>query len=234
MSWSNNIVADDFLFFFFSEEEIDVVSLGEKTTNGRSRSTATSSLPNNPSPQFRQQLQLKVAAMAASKTTQQQKSQQETKTVPIRLMLGDHTLVRSVPASSLRPGMKRFSSDISGSTKPSKRAKLHSTPSPRKRGSRSGSDSEDPIEKRSLHNNMERQRRIDLRNAFDNLRVLVPEVEENEKAAKVVILREAASYCHKLTVKQVSLNKKADELRRTQEQLRARVSQLRRMLAAKR
>lgn len=97
------------------------------------------------------------------------------------------------------------------------------------------SDSEpEPSEKRSMHNNMERQRRIDLRNAFEDLRMLVPEVSCKEKAAKVAILREAAQYCNHLRIASNDMIKQKVELKRQQERLRARVSQLRRSLAAKR
>lgn len=97
--------------------------------------------------------------------------------------------------------------------------------------SRSSSDDELDTEKRSLHNNMERQRRIELRNAFEELRVLVPAVETKEKAPKVAILRQAAGYCDMLTeIGQITVGKVA-ELRRRQEKLRARLSQLRRSLA---
>ncbi|CAG9824903.1 unnamed protein product [Phaedon cochleariae] len=87
---------------------------------------------------------------------------------------------------------------------------------------------------RSLHNNMERQRRIDLRNAFEDLRVLVPEVSKKERAAKVVILREAAQYCDFLTNTSDIYAKHMEDLKKQQEWLRLRVSQLRRNLAAKR
>ncbi|XP_076635345.1 bHLH transcription factor Myc [Colletes latitarsis] len=97
--------------------------------------------------------------------------------------------------------------------------------------SRSSSDDELDTEKRSLHNNMERQRRIELRNAFEELRVLVPAVESKEKAPKVAILRQAAVYCDMLTeIGQITVAK-VTELRRRQEKLRARLSQLRRSLA---
>ncbi|CAK9814317.1 Myc proto-oncogene protein [Anthophora plagiata] len=97
--------------------------------------------------------------------------------------------------------------------------------------SRSSSDDELDTEKRSLHNNMERQRRIELRNAFEELRVLVPAVESKEKAPKVAILRQSAVYCDMLTeIGQITVAK-VTELRRRQEKLRARLSQLRRSLA---
>ncbi|XP_076762488.1 bHLH transcription factor Myc [Xylocopa sonorina] len=97
--------------------------------------------------------------------------------------------------------------------------------------SRSSSDDELDTEKRSLHNNMERQRRIELRNAFEELRVLVPAVETKEKAPKVAILRQAAVYCDMLTeIGQITVAKVA-ELKRRQDKLRARLSHLRRSLA---
>ncbi|XP_076648272.1 bHLH transcription factor Myc [Halictus rubicundus] len=97
--------------------------------------------------------------------------------------------------------------------------------------SRSSSDDELDTEKRSLHNNMERQRRIELRNAFEELRVLVPAVESKEKAPKVAILRQAAVYCDMLNeIGQITVSK-VTELRRRQEKLRAKLSQLRRSLA---
>lgn len=80
---------------------------------------------------------------------------------------------------------------------------------------------------------MERQRRIDLRNAFEDLRLLVPEVTKKERAAKVVILREAAIYCDTLGDTSEKMCKQKDDLRREQDRLRARLSQLRRALAVK-
>jgi hypothetical protein len=81
---------------------------------------------------------------------------------------------------------------------------------------------------------MERQRRIDLRNAFEGLRVLVPKLEDAEKAPKVHILKESMLFCRSLQQEGVSMNRKENELRRKQVQLRERVSQLRRSLAAHR
>lgn len=107
--------------------------------------------------------------------------------------------------------------------------------SPNKRRSPFASDSEpEPSEKRNMHNNMERQRRIDLRNAFEDLRMLVPEVSCKEKAAKVAILREAAQYCYQLGNLSTNMMRQKVELKRQQERLRTRVSQLRKSLAAKR
>ena len=50
-------------------------------------------------------------------------------------------------------------------------------------------------ETRDLHNSMERQRRIDLRKNFDQLKSVVPELADSEKASKLNILNKASSYC---------------------------------------
>ncbi|XP_070500262.1 uncharacterized protein [Chironomus tepperi] len=60
-----------------------------------------------------------------------------------------------------------------------------------------GSD-ENPIEKRSMHNSMERQRRIGLKNLFVELKEAIPTLDERERVPKVSILREAIAYCQKL------------------------------------
>lgn len=67
------------------------------------------------------------------------------------------------------------------------------------------SDEADTIEKRNLHNNMERQRRIGLKNLFEELKQQIPTLKDKERAPKVNILREASTYCSKL--------KQDDELR---------------------
>lgn len=78
---------------------------------------------------------------------------------------------------------------------------------------------------------MERQRRIELRNAFEELRVLVPAVEKKDKAPKVAILRQACLYCATLVENEETRLAKVAELRREQEKLRASLSYLRRSLA---
>lgn len=69
------------------------------------------------------------------------------------------------------------------------------------RASRRHSSDEEAEEqdRRSLHNDMERQRRVDLRNHFEELRQLVPATASREKAPKVTILIEARKHCAELT-----------------------------------
>ncbi|XP_011315036.1 N-myc 2 proto-oncogene protein [Fopius arisanus] len=97
--------------------------------------------------------------------------------------------------------------------------------------SRSSSDDEPDIQKRNLHNDMERRRRIDLRNAYEDLRRLVPEIQDKERSAKVTILRQSAKYCDMLKdVEENSLSKIA-ELRMRQKKLYKRLQVLRRYFA---
>ncbi|XP_065362710.1 myc protein [Calliphora vicina] len=86
----------------------------------------------------------------------------------------------------------------------------------------------DTIEKRNLHNDMERQRRIGLKNLFESLKKQIPSIKDKERAPKVNILREAAKLCEALTREDHQLleqkAKLKEELRRKQEllaQLRA-------------
>jgi len=52
---------------------------------------------------------------------------------------------------------------------------------------------------------MERKRRDGLRFAFQRLRELVPDIKDNPKAAKVVILSKAAEYSRRLQTQQKQL-----------------------------
>ncbi|KAF5272732.1 hypothetical protein FQA39_LY07759 [Lamprigera yunnana] len=200
-----------------SEEEIDVVSVGEKQNLFR-----TFALPTNPSTQDKQQLQRKVASAITSKQI----------TTGIKRL----SPIKKCAASAKGVSKKRIPETVRGVKHPKQHYYRTNFNSPYKRRSShmNSSDSEPELEKRSLHNNMERQRRIDLRNSFEDLRLLVPDVSSRERAAKVVILREAAMYCNHLNNTSEKMRRKIQVLQRRQEYLRARVSQLRKNLASKR
>lgn len=87
----------------------------------------------------------------------------------------------------------------------------------------SDSDDADSQEKRNLHNDMERQRRIGLKNLFEELKSTIPSIRDKERAPKVNILREATILCTKLTrdAEQVQV------LKKQQARLLARLKQLR-------
>lgn len=81
-------------------------------------------------------------------------------------------------------------------------------------------DEAETIEKRNLHNNMERQRRIGLKNLFEQLKYQIPTLREKERAPKVNILREAASYCTKLRRDEELHNELAKKNQRLMNKLR--------------
>nr|QYV43166.1 transcription factor [Colaphellus bowringi] len=212
-----------------SEEEIDVVSVVDKLQfNNR----MVYSLPTNPSNRDRQQIQRRMAT-AITKNKMSTTSSGIKTILPLRRATtgtSSSTTPEASPtkrkAQAVARGMKR--------SRQYKTSTTTTTPYKRRNYGHSSDSEPEPSEKRSLHNNMERQRRIDLRNAFEDLRVLVPEVSKKERAAKVVILREASQYCDLLTNTCSSHVKHLEDLKRQQEWLRQRVSQLRRNLAAKR
>ncbi|KAK1806465.1 hypothetical protein P4O66_004976 [Electrophorus voltai] len=89
------------------------------------------------------------------------------------------------------------------------------------------SDSEDN-DKRRTHNVLERQRRNELKLSFFALRDEIPDVANNEKAAKVVILKKAAECIRSMQTDEQRLLTVKEQLRRKSEQLKHRLQQLRR------
>lgn len=206
------------------EEEIDVVSL---TSNSRSSSTSSScGLPTKPSLADQKQLQ----EITTSKLLSASKA--------VSRKLKFSTTKYETNANVLMQGKRKKSDSTTedesvGYTKisrPNKKAKNQCTR--RKYRSRFSTDSEpDCREKRSLHNSMERMRRIDLRNSFEELRQLVPSLANKERAAKVVILRDAAVYCSDLGTQSRLMKNEVEALQREQMRLRAVVSSLRKAAA---
>lgn len=227
-----------------SEDEIDVVSVcGEKSSS--SRSSSQSALPSNPSARDRHALQqtmasaMKRSAYSASPTTYPSYLSGRQPSGKLARMQAERQRQRE----RKRRAQERDDSSEEDVVRPTKkRAKHHHAYKPARRGAAShnfskasSSDSEpDSCEKRSLHNNMERQRRVDLRNAFEDLRVVVPELSNNARAAKVVILKEASHFCRQLTYDSKSLQQESVALERERERLLARVSFLRKQVACMR
>ncbi|CAH2265687.1 myc proto-oncogene protein [Pararge aegeria] len=113
-----------------------------------------------------------------------------------------------------------------------------SVPRPRRRGpgrrgrSNTDTDSEGDspeIERRSMHNDMERLRRIGLKNLFDELKKQIPATRDKERAPKVVILREAAALCRKLREEELE----REYLKKQQNKLTTKLKRLRTMLASR-
>lgn len=79
---------------------------------------------------------------------------------------------------------------------------------------------------RDLHNSMERQRRVDLKNAFDGLKICVPEIADSDRASKLLILDKAADFCQSLKRKESALNGEKDKEKRKNNLLRKKLSML--------
>uniref|UniRef100_A0A9J8BUC2 Transcriptional regulator n=1 Tax=Cyprinus carpio carpio TaxID=630221 RepID=A0A9J8BUC2_CYPCA len=87
------------------------------------------------------------------------------------------------------------------------------------------SDSEDN-DKRRTHNVLERQRRNELKLSFFALRDVIPDVANNEKAAKVVILKKATECIETMQEDEQKLISLKEKLRRKCEHLKQRLEQL--------
>lgn len=68
-----------------------------------------------------------------------------------------------------------------------------------------GDDSEDNETSRATHNVLERQRREDLKYRFQLLRDSIPDLEDNDRASKVLILKKAREYVHQLSLEEERL-----------------------------
>lgn len=89
------------------------------------------------------------------------------------------------------------------------------------------SDSEDSEDRRRTHNVLERQRRNELKMSFLTLRDEIPAVANNDKAAKVVILKKATEFIMELREDERRLLTMKDELRKRSRELRHRLERLR-------
>lgn len=246
-----------------SEEEIDVVSIGEKN------------LPTNPTPRDKRHVESRVAlkirkhpqAVNSSHHHRRRHSDDE-------YAAAAHHGPSSTGSSQPSPSKSSYgyspnyltpasSTSISGSNTPLPGSNGSSSISsnPRKRPSskddRNSSknrhhqhrnkkqripgktiakapepvcEEQETLEKRNLHNDMERQRRIGLKNLFEELKRQIPNLRDKERAPKVNILREASILCTRLNREQEQLN----ALRKQQQRLYARVRQLRTSLHSQR
>ncbi|XP_055683592.1 myc protein [Lutzomyia longipalpis] len=197
-----------------SEEEIDVVSVGDKT------------LPTNPSARDRRTIQTTISDRIVKTTPR------GLKTIPPRRiapdthghMTGRTKMSHSVSASpyvhtsrnsgykgqTVRKGKNDTGRKRSGSKLDGPASKKHKGKKGRVSNTKSARASDiceqDSIEKRNLHNDMERQRRIGLKNLFEALKAQIPSLRDNERAPKVNILREASILCTQLHNESERLN----------------------------
>ena len=95
-----------------------------------------------------------------------------------------------------------------------------------KLSSRNSSDSEDSEGRRAQHNVLERKRRNDLKSSFHILRDHIPELNSQERAPKVVILKKATDYIWSLRRTHSKHQSELERLQRTNDRLRKHLAQL--------
>lgn len=239
------------------EEEIDVVSIGEKN------------LPTNPTPREKRHVESRVALKIRKHPVNSSHHHHHHRRRHSDDEYAAHHHGSTSGASHLSPSKSygfspnyltpASSTTISGANTPLPPGGSSSISNPRKRPSKDdrsngknrhhqhrskkqripgktvarspeSSEEQETLEKRNLHNDMERQRRIGLKNLFEELKRQIPSLRDKERAPKVNILREAALLCTRLNREQEQRN----ALQKHQQRLYARVRQLRTSLHSQR
>ncbi|CAG5110457.1 Protein of unknown function, partial [Cotesia congregata] len=93
------------------------------------------------------------------------------------------------------------------------------------------SEDDSGTDKRSLYNRMERKRRIDMNNALNNLRCLIPNLQYKVNASVISTLREGRQYCREIHRTERNLIAQKVGLEKRQYELMRKLSALRRHLA---
>jgi len=237
-----------------SEEEIDVVSTGTTTVYQHApyRIRKSTSLPQTPSLLVQKQLQMQMAAAVAARSndakdnTESKHSSGGDSLKRFRSSGAVAPLTISADRSGNISSGSSSDGDISPSPAQPKRLRLKITMGANNKASirsekksdgassfssrscsRTSSDSED-TERRREHNDLERKRRNDLKFSFQLLRKQVPELQNNEKAAKVVILKKAADYIKQLEHSGDQLSKMSRQEARRKAELTKRLHSLQR------
>ncbi|KAK3584570.1 hypothetical protein CHS0354_024615 [Potamilus streckersoni] len=207
-----------------SEEEIDVVTVEKK----QQMQTVPTPVKKKGSVDTEREHQVQKSSGTLKLTIESKPAQKSLIRPRVDASTEDHFY--SLPHSySLKRSMRSCpSSPESDSPRPIKRQKAvdfkHVVQ--RLKSCRASSDSDEcETGKRTQHNVLERKRRTDLKLSFFSLRDSVPELQGQERAPKVLILKKAADYIH-------SLNSESKRCDRDIESLKVKQEQLKRTLAA--
>ena len=84
-------------------------------------------------------------------------------------------------------------------------------------------------EAREIHNHMERQRRNELKIAYDTLKACIPDIADSEKVSKQMILDTALEKCKLFKSREISLRMRKEKLKRSNAELRQRLKNLQKM-----
>merc|ERR1719193_2293068 len=84
----------------------------------------------------------------------------------------------------------------------------------------------DQREARNVHNQMERQRRTDLKNAFDQLKDYVPTIANSDRASKQMVLDKAIEHCKSLKMKEITAREEKKNIVQRNELLKKKLALL--------
>ena len=82
-------------------------------------------------------------------------------------------------------------------------------------------------EVRDLQNFMQRRRRVDMKNAFEALKICLPDIAETDRASKLMILGRAADFCQELTKKESAVKNEIEKEARRNQLLQKKLTMLR-------
>ena len=141
-----------------------------------------------------------------------------------RLNIRKRTSSQSAPCSR----QSSPAAAVDGSFQPMKRRRSHTKRAHRLNSTGSVGDGleSDEEQKRASHNILERKRRNDLKKSYQALRNNIPELEDNQRAPKVTILRKATEFISEITVRNDDLEKKFIQEKRKEMHLLQRLSLL--------
>jgi len=91
---------------------------------------------------------------------------------------------------------------------------------------RAGKEKTNHKEARDVHNQMERQRRTDLKNAFDELKDYVPTIANSDRASKQMVLDKAIEHCKALRMKENSVREQRKNIVQRNELLKKKLALL--------
>jgi len=96
----------------------------------------------------------------------------------------------------------------------------------------SGKEKTGHREARDVHNQMERQRRTDLKNAFENLKYFVPSLAKSDRASKQMVLDKAIDHCKNLKKQETTVKTQKHNLVQKNESLKKQLALLKSQVAS--
>ena len=135
---------------------------------------------------------------------------------------------RRRPSSSASAPCSRHTSPTPSSP-PTKKRRYHAKRLQRIRSTGEDITESDDEQRRASHNILERKRRNDLKYSFQLLREQVPELEDNQRAPKVIILRKAAEFIKYIREREEKLEQEYEREKKREAKLQQKLDYLKTM-----